>query len=240
MTVTLSWKIKEPNRRLAFGIELNLTCSPAMTLRRYYEWPDSSQVRCTSVASAAGGVVRIIDEWQRFRVVLRRTVPATYGLRRLKPSPNPRMDSSGPIKVPPFCVLSMDLLPVCLSDWRPGWRLPNCKAPAGDPRVNGREQDASWRAGEGGCNDDALQGDCADSDAIGEWALGHHLDRSIQRPTDFRAHHSSLPALPLCPFCPGNEAQTPPKFWRNRDAGASATQSRLNIRLFRTSFRPSD
>jgi UDPglucose--hexose-1-phosphate uridylyltransferase len=69
---------------------------------------------------------------------------------------------------------------------------------------------------------------------VGRWVI-ISTDR-IQRPTDFLAHHTSLPVLPLCPFCPGNEAQTPPEILAYREPATSANSPGWNVRVVPNKF----
>jgi UDPglucose--hexose-1-phosphate uridylyltransferase len=49
-----------------------------------------------------------------------------------------------------------------------------------------------------------------------------------KRPSDFKLGAANEAALPerdeRCPFCPGNEKETPPEIWANREAGMKDTQ----------------
>jgi len=73
--VTVVYKLENKGAEpcaLRFGIELNLTLLAGNDPQRYYEWPDSKQVRLHErgeVRQAAW--FALVDEWQRFRVMLR-------------------------------------------------------------------------------------------------------------------------------------------------------------------------
>jgi UDPglucose--hexose-1-phosphate uridylyltransferase len=58
----------------------------------------------------------------------------------------------------------------------------------------------------------------------------------IHRPTDFQALQPSLPSLSLCPFCPGNEAQTPPEILAYRDGGTRPNSPGWNLRVIPNKF----
>src|SRR6266705_2219166 len=59
---------------------------------------------------------------------------------------------------------------------------------------------------------------------------------SAQRPTDFRQVAPPLPAKPLCPLCPGNEAQTPPEILAYRAAGGAPNTSGWSLRVVANKF----
>jgi UDPglucose--hexose-1-phosphate uridylyltransferase len=69
---------------------------------------------------------------------------------------------------------------------------------------------------------------------VGRWVI-ISTDR-IHRPTDFQALQSSLPVLSLCPFCPGNEAQTPPEILAYRDGGTRPNSPGWNLRVIPNKF----
>ena len=52
---------------------------------------------------------------------------------------------------------------------------------------------------------------------VGRWVI-ISAERA-QRPTDYRQVSPPLPSEPLCPLCPGNEAQTPPEILAYRGDG---------------------
>ena len=69
---------------------------------------------------------------------------------------------------------------------------------------------------------------------VGRWVI-ISTDR-IHRPTDFQANQATLPVLSLCPFCPGNEAQTPPEILAYRDAGTHPNGPGWNLRVIPNKF----
>ena len=69
---------------------------------------------------------------------------------------------------------------------------------------------------------------------IGRWVI-LSADR-IQRPSDFQKCYSLLPAPPLCPFCPGNEAQTPPEILAYRTPGTLPDNPGWEIRVVPNKF----
>jgi UDPglucose--hexose-1-phosphate uridylyltransferase len=69
---------------------------------------------------------------------------------------------------------------------------------------------------------------------IGRWVI-LSTDR-IQRPSDFQKCYSLLPALPLCPFCPGNEALTPPEILAYRTPGTLPDSPGWEIRVVPNKF----
>ncbi len=69
---------------------------------------------------------------------------------------------------------------------------------------------------------------------VGRWVI-LSADR-IQRPNDFEKCYSLLPALPLCPFCPGNEAQTPSEILAYRTPGTLPDSPGWDIRVVPNKF----
>jgi UDPglucose--hexose-1-phosphate uridylyltransferase len=69
---------------------------------------------------------------------------------------------------------------------------------------------------------------------IGRWVI-ISTDR-IQRPSDFQAYIPKLPDMALCPFCPGNEAQTPPEILAYREANTNANSPGWNLRVIPNKF----
>jgi len=69
---------------------------------------------------------------------------------------------------------------------------------------------------------------------VGRWVI-ISTDR-IQRPTDFQAPNLSLPPTALCPFCSGNEAQTPPEILAYRESGTGPNTPGWNLRVVPNKF----
>src|SRR4026208_2593926 len=56
--------------------------------------------------------------------------------------------------------------------------------------------------------------------ASGRASRPRHIDRASERPTS-----------ECCPFCPGNEAMTPPEVWAERDAHTEANAPGWRVRV---------
>src|SRR5213593_2631683 len=69
---------------------------------------------------------------------------------------------------------------------------------------------------------------------VGRWVI--ISTERAQRPTDFRQVAPPLPAKPLCPLCPGNEAQTPPEILAYRATGGAPNTSGWSLRVVSNKF----
>src|SRR2546426_6827464 len=69
---------------------------------------------------------------------------------------------------------------------------------------------------------------------VGRWVI-ISTDRA-QRRSDFRQVAPPLPAQPLCPLCPGNEAQTPPEILAYRTTGGAPNTSGWSLRVIPNKF----
>lgn len=69
---------------------------------------------------------------------------------------------------------------------------------------------------------------------VGRWVI-ISTDR-VRRPTEFEALNRPLPALPLCPFCPGQEKQTPPEILAYRDNASEPNTPGWNLRVVPNKF----
>ena len=74
-TLTVAYKLENQggvSYSLRFGVELNLTLLAGNDPQRYYEWPGHGHVRLQERGEArVPEWFALVDEWQRFRVVLR-------------------------------------------------------------------------------------------------------------------------------------------------------------------------
>src|SRR3989442_4040648 len=69
---------------------------------------------------------------------------------------------------------------------------------------------------------------------LGRWVI--ISTERAQRPTDFRQVAPPLPAKPLCPLCPGNEAQTPSESLAYRATGGAPNTSGWSLRVIPNKF----
>src|SRR3989449_3157056 len=69
---------------------------------------------------------------------------------------------------------------------------------------------------------------------VGRWVI--ISTERAKRPTDFRQVVPPLPAQPLCPLCPGNEAQTPPEILAYRATGGTPNASGWSLRVVPNKF----
>ncbi len=69
---------------------------------------------------------------------------------------------------------------------------------------------------------------------VGRWVI--ISTERAQRPTDFRQVAPPLPAKPLCPLCPGNEAQTPSEILAYRAAGGAPNTAGWSLRVVPNKF----
>ena len=69
---------------------------------------------------------------------------------------------------------------------------------------------------------------------VGRWVI--ISTERAQRPTDFRQVAPPLPTKPLCPLCPGNEAQTPSEILAYRAAGGAPNTSGWSLRVVPNKF----
>ncbi len=69
---------------------------------------------------------------------------------------------------------------------------------------------------------------------VGRWVI--ISTERAHRPTDFRQVLPPLAAQPLCPLCPGNEAQTPPEILAYRSSGGASNTPGWSLRVIPNKF----
>ena len=206
---------------LTFASESSLTLLAGDAPDRYYrvagrELGKDERKLASAGELPAGTALELVDEWDKFFVRVSATPRrASCGAIRSRPRRSPKAASSAPTR-------------------RRWW----CRSGATSPSATGSRSSARSRSRWchlGGSGRFARMPELRKDPIVGRWVI--IATERTKRPHDFGARPE--PRRGLCPFCPGQEAMTPPELYALRPGdgpGARANAPGWRLRAFPNKF----